>query len=162
MSRAFSRSLPALSMLLLALGGCTGAPGTNPDTNPGTDPGLRPQADAEPGTAWQGDRSTTTGRTELTARTGEDWTRLWVQAGIPAPVSLPDDRMAVALFLGPRTGAGYAVSLDPATVQDGTVVVPYHESVPGPDDPGGAQPTSPFAVRLIAAGPQPVRFVLAP
>jgi hypothetical protein len=158
MSRPFSASLSLLvPLLLLALGGCAG---TDRNTGAGVGIGLRPQADAEPGTAWQGDLSTATERSETTARTAEDWTRLWSQAGIPAPASLPDDRMAVAIFLGPRVGAGYAVSLDPATVADGTVVVPYHESVPGPDDPVTTQPTSPFAIRLIEAGPQPVRFVL--
>ena len=124
--------------------------------------GLRPQVGAETDTAWQGDRSTVTERTELTARTSEDWNRLWARAGVPAPISFPDDQIAVALFLGPRTGGGYAVSLDPAILKNGAAVVPYHESVPGPDDSATPPTPSPFAIRLIDAQAQSVTFVLAP
>ncbi len=148
--------LSIVAMALLTLGGCAGR------DHAGTDAGLHPQGGSETGTAWQGDRSTATERSEQTARTAEEWDRLWAQAGVAAPAALPDGLMAVGLFLGPRTGTGYAVSLDPATGAGEAVVVPYHETVPGPDDPVTDQATSPFAIRLIKAQPQPVRFVLAP
>ena len=148
------------ALWMLTLGGCAG--GDPVDPGMGTGVGLRPQAGAETDTAWQGDRSNAPERTELTARTPEEWDRLWARAGVPAPIPLPGDQIAVALFLGPRTGGGYAVSLDPAILKDGAMVVPYHESVPGPDDSAAPPTPSPFAIRLIDAQAQSVTFVLAP
>ncbi|WP_245986349.1 protease complex subunit PrcB family protein [Azospirillum thermophilum] len=57
--------------------------------------------------------------------------------------------MAVAVFMGPRDTAGYAVSIDRAQVQGGDLVIGYREQVPGPAQVVALVRTSPYAVRLL-------------
>ena len=151
--------LAPLFLVALILTGCTA---TSSSSGPTVGVDLRTPAGAERGTAWQGNRSVVSERVEAVARTADEWQALWAKVGVPAPESLPDSRMAVALFLGTRATGGHAVSLAPPTDRGTSVMVPYRETVPGPNDSVDQQPTSPFAIRLIDRTPQPVRFVLAP
>ncbi|WP_448204072.1 protease complex subunit PrcB family protein [Azospirillum sp. sgz302134] len=105
--------------------------------------------DGTPGTYWHGDRSQAFERAYVVARSPQEWTELWSRIGEPAPVSLPDDRMAVAVFLGPRDTAGYGVAIDSVRQADGELQVGYHERVPGPAQAVAQMQTSPYAVRLL-------------
>ena len=149
---------PALPVLLLLLAGCAGAPSTGGGTGGAN---LRPQPGVERGTAWQGDTSTVAERLETVARTPEEWRALWAKAGVAAPESLSGDQMAVAIFLGARASGGHAVILEAPAAAGSGVVVPYRETVPGPNDPVDQTPTAPFAIRLVDAKPGAVSFVLA-
>ncbi|MDQ2105004.1 protease complex subunit PrcB family protein [Azospirillum isscasi] len=111
-------------------------------------PSLIP-ADAGPGTYWQGDRSQAFERAYVVARGPQDWADLWARVGEAAPSPLPGDRMAVAVFLGPRDTGGYGVSIDSARASGGDVIVGYRERVPGPAQAVAQMQTSPYAVRLI-------------
>ncbi|MCG5242421.1 protease complex subunit PrcB family protein [Azospirillum doebereinerae] len=104
---------------------------------------------AASGTAWQGDRSLAAERAYVTASNAQEWTELWARVGEPAPASLPSDRMAVAVFLGPRDTAGYTVSIDRAQTAGGELQVGFHERVPGPAQAVALSQTSPYAIRLL-------------
>lgn len=137
-------ALIAFAVALPLLGACQ----TTPDTAAGASRSLLP-ADAAPGTYWQGDRSQAFERAYVVARNPQEWEDLWARVGDPAPAALPDDRMAVAVFLGPRDTGGYGVAID--TVRQGAdgIVVGYHERVPGPAQAVAQMQTSPYAVRLL-------------
>lgn len=106
-------------------------------------------ADAAPGTYWQGDRSLAAERAYVVARNAQDWDALWARVGEPAPAPLPGDRMAVAVFLGPRDTAGYAVAIDRAQATGAELQVGFHERVPGPAQAVALSQTSPYAIRLL-------------
>ena len=135
-------ALLALATALPLLGACQ----TVPDA---ADRSSLLPADADPGTYWQGDRSQAYERAYVVARNPQDWSDLWARVGEAAPGSLPGDRMAVAVFLGPRDTGGYGVSIDSARASGGDIVVGYRERVPGPAQAVIQMQTSPYAVRLI-------------
>lgn len=105
--------------------------------------------EATPGTAWSGDRSQSGERAYVLADTPREWTELWARVGAPAPGPLPDGRMAAAVFLGPRDTAGFGVVIEDARAEGDTLVIGYHERVPGPDEAVAQVTTSPYAVRLL-------------
>ncbi|MBP2228310.1 hypothetical protein J2847_001592 [Azospirillum agricola] len=137
------RLAPLLLLGILSLTACQ----TN-GSNRTADGGLLP-AEAAPGTYWQGDRSLAAERAYVVARSDQDWSELWARVGEAVPSSLPGDRMAVAVFLGPRDTAGYSVSIDRARTMEGGVQVGFHERVPGPEQVVALTQTSPYAVRLL-------------
>lgn len=138
---------PLLAAALFLLGGCQTTDGTAEATRP-----LVP-ADAAPGTYWRGDHSQAFERAYVVARSPQDWAELWARVGDPAPAPLPDDRMAVAVFLGPRDTAGYAVTIERAELRDGALLVGYRERVPGPAQAVAQMQTSPYAIRLLPRTP---------
>ncbi|HEY0838150.1 MAG TPA: protease complex subunit PrcB family protein [Azospirillum sp.] len=146
---------PALALLLAAVlaGGCQTTGGERVGER-GTAP-----ADAIPGAYWNGPDSEAYERAYVTARTPQEWRDLWARIGQPAPSALPDDRMAVAVFLGPKDTAGYAVLLRSAAERDGAPVVTYREQVPGPTQAVALVRTSPYAVRLVPRSAGDVKFV---
>lgn len=148
--------LPACAVALLLpllLGACqTSSEGPSSASRP-----LIP-ADAAPGTYWQGDRSQAGERAYVTARTPQDWAELWARIGEPAPATLGDGQMAVAVFLGPRDTAGYGVTIDRVQPAGGDLVIGYHETVPGPAQPVAQMRTSPYAVRLLPKVPGTIKF----
>lgn len=132
----------ALAIALPLLGACQ-------TTSDGAERQSLIPADADPGTYWHGDRSQAYERAYVVARNPQDWSDLWARVGEAAPGSLPGDRMAVAVFLGPRDTGGYGVSIDSARASGGDIVVGYRERVPGPAQAVIQMQTSPYAVRLI-------------
>ena len=132
----------ALAIALPLLGACQ-------TTSDGAERQSLIPADADPGTYWHGDRSQAYERAYVVARSPQDWSDLWTRVGEAAPGSLPGDRMAVAVFLGPRDTGGYGVSIDSARASGGDIVVGYRERVPGPAQAVIQMQTSPYAVRLI-------------
>lgn len=146
--------LPVLALAALlaagALAGCqtTGAP---PQT------GLLP-ADAAPGTYWRGDASQAVERSYLVVRTDREWSDLWARVGEKVPSDLPSDRMAVAIFMGPRDTAGYGVAIERAEKAGEMLTVGFRERVPGPAEAVALVRTSPYAIRLLPRSEGPVKF----
>lgn len=143
MTTPTAAALIAFAVALPLLGACQ----TTPDAT--TAPRSLLPADAAPDTYWQGDRSQAFERAYVVARNPQEWTDLWARVGDPAPVALPDDRMAVAVFLGPRDTGGYGVAIDTVQQAADGIVVGYHERVPGPAQAVAQMQTSPYAVRLL-------------
>lgn len=136
------RSFPLLLLGALSLTACQTS---------GSDRGadLVVPADAPAGTYWRGDRSLAAERAQIVARTAQEWSDLWARVGEAAPVSLPGDRMAAAVFLGPRDSAGFGVVIDGAQTTDDGLRVSYHERVPGPTEAVALTQTNPYAIRLL-------------
>lgn len=146
--------LPALLLgSLLAAGGLAGCQTTT--ANPPA--GLLP-ADAAPGTYWRGDASQAAERSYLVVRGDKEWSDLWARVGEAAPAGLPSDRMAVAIFMGPRDTAGYGVSIERAEKGGDTLTVGYRERVPGPAEAVALVRTSPYAIRLLPRTEGAVKF----
>jgi hypothetical protein len=133
-------SPPVLLTFALALGACQTPNGET------TASGNLIAAD---GQAWHGQQSKAVERAQLLARTAQEWEALWARVGEPAPQALPTGRMAAALFLGTRDTAGFGVTIDSARTKDGTIIVSYHEQIPGPSQTVAMVQTSPYAVRLL-------------
>lgn len=142
LATSLATPLIAFAVALPLLGACQTAPEVAASRS------LLP-ADAAPGTYWQGDRSQAFERAYVVARTPQEWEDLWSRIGEPPPAALPDDRMAVGVFLGPRDTAGYGVAIDTVRQDGADIVVGYHERVPGPAQAVAQMQTSPYAVRLL-------------
>jgi len=146
-------SPPAL-LLSLALAACSSTGDTGTADRP-----LVP-ADAAPGTYWQGERSQSTERAHVIARTDREWAELWARVGQEPPSrGVPGGQMAVAIFLGYRDTGGYGVTIEQVAVKGGELVVNYRERVPGPAVAVVQAITSPFAVRLVPAAEGTGTFV---
>ncbi|HYD69715.1 protease complex subunit PrcB family protein [Azospirillum sp.] len=150
---------PAPALLLAAALGILGSAGCQTAGSERTAERGSVPADATPGAYWNGDHSEAFERAYVTARTPQEWQELWARVGQPAPSSLPGDRMAVAVFMGPKDTAGYAVLIQSAAERDGATVVSYREQVPGPAQAVALVRTSPYAVRLVPRGAGDVKYV---
>lgn len=142
--RLASRAAAALLFAALPLAACqtSGSGGSA-----GSD--WSASSDAPAGTVWQGEHSRATARAQIVARSAQEWADLWAKVGEAPPVSLPADRLAVAVFLGPRDTAGFAVAITRAQTVAGALRVGYRERVPGPADTVALAQTSPYAIRLL-------------
>lgn len=148
------RPLPTLLLAALltagALAGCQSTGAAPPA-------GLLP-ADAAPGTYWRGDASQAVERSYLVVRTDREWSDLWARVGEKVPADLPSDRMAVAIFMGPRDTAGYGVAIERAEKAGEMLTVGFRERVPGPAEAVALVRTSPYAIRLLPRSDGPVKF----
>jgi hypothetical protein len=73
--------------------------------------------------------------TQIVAKTPTEWAALWrLHAGDQAPPPKIDfaKRMAVAVFLGSRPTAGYAVEVRGTKTEGGTLIVEWREHTPAP------------------------------
>lgn len=95
----------------------------------------------------------------LTARDERGWRILWQLVGIDPPGPLPEEAMAVGIFLGPRPTAGYGVRLVDVFAEVTQVVAVYEKTVPGPDEMVAQVITAPYAIQLMRAHDLPVRFL---
>jgi len=87
------------------------------------------------------------------------WAALWRSLSTsPAPAVDFARSRVVAVFLGPRPTGGYAVEFMDIAHTPRRVVVKWRERAPEPGQspPDGA--TSPYALKVIPRGDQPVRF----
>jgi len=97
---------------------------------------------------------------QLTARTAEEWAKLWREhAGERARPSVNFAReMVVGVFLGSRPTAGFGVQIVSARVDRGTLVVQYRETRP----PGGSLTaqvlTSPYQLVTLPKRAGDIRF----
>lgn len=98
---------------------------------------------------------------EVVVRSAPEWEALWrdhagSEAGRPV-VEFPG-QMVVGVFLGARRTAGYAVEITNVAVEDGTLVVRYTETAPGPDVIVAQVLTAPFHLVRVDRVDGPVRF----
>jgi hypothetical protein len=98
---------------------------------------------------------------EVVVRTAPEWEALWrahagSDTGRPA-VEFPA-QMVVGVFLGARQTGGYAVTITGVTLEDGTLVVRYAETAPGPDAIVAQVLTAPYHLVRVDRVEGPVRF----
>lgn len=116
---------------------------------------------------WRGIVSRAQGTTYLVARTQQEWQALWDLAGSPAPAPLPERYMAVAVFLGARTGTAQGVDIVNLRVERrvgvrDSLLVDYREvAAAQPVGTGNAlyRMSSPYAIMLIDTTDVPVHFI---
>ena len=70
---------------------------------------------------------------QVTARTPEEWERIWKQHAPSRPMPAVDfsREMVVGVFLGSRTTAGYSVEIVGVEKEGNGLVVRYKETAPG-------------------------------
>jgi len=97
---------------------------------------------------------------EIVVKTAAEWQQLWRAhgAGQAPPAVDFTTRMAVGVFLGSRTTGGFSVQITAAEVVDGTLVVRYTESTPGPGAMLAQVITAPFHLVSVEKFDGPVRF----
>jgi hypothetical protein len=91
---------------------------------------------------------------QVSARTADDWARLWTgHAGGRTPPAVDFTKEVVAaVFLGSRPSAGYAVDIVRARQEGVALVVSYKETRPAPDSVAAQVLTSPYHIVAIPAG----------
>jgi hypothetical protein len=121
---------------------------------------------ATPGivTVARGDSSAIEEPKEITARTGSEWEAIWKAHAGSQPVPKVDfsQRMVVAVFLGSRPTAGYAVDIRTARTENGVLTVEILERRPGPEDIVAQFLTSPFHIVEVPRHQGPIQFERSP
>jgi len=94
----------------------------------------------------KGTMSQIDGARQAVARSAAEWSTLWTQhAGDRARPAVDFDKdMAVAVFLGTRPTAGFAVEIVGAREEGATLIVSYREARPKPGDVAAQILTSPY------------------
>lgn len=97
---------------------------------------------------------------QAVVRTQAEWTDLWKAHAGTAPPPKVDFAKAtvVAVFLGERMTAGYAVEIVRARMDGATLVVSWSERKPGGDQMTAQIVTSPAHIVSIPAFPGEIRF----
>jgi hypothetical protein len=110
-------------------------------------------------TIAQGHQSQMEDAREAVARTPAEWAALWKghRTGKPPDVDFTRS-MVVAVFLGTRPTAGYAVEITGIEKKDADLVVTYRERRPGADELVAQVLTSPFHIVQTASHAGSVRF----
>ena len=96
---------------------------------------------------------------QVVARSEAEWQALWSALPVRrvAPRVTFDDTMIVALFLGARPTAGYAVDIAGARTEGDTLVIEYVERAPSEEGNPPAE-TTPYVVVGVPRHDGPVRF----
>lgn len=98
---------------------------------------------------------------QAVARDAAEWAALWRQhAGESAPPPQVDfnTRTVVAVFLGSRPSAGFAVEITAMQHRDGALIVQWHERRPSRDDITAQVLTSPAIIASVPKFAGPIRF----
>ena len=111
-------------------------------------------------TEWKGQLSLVAKETSIAAAAQVEWEELWRKVGSEPPATLPDDSIAIGIFLGQRPTAGYGISILSAAKQDGSFVVAYRENKPS----GAAAMvlTYPYLIGLYPKTGLPITFEKQP
>ena len=109
-------------------------------------------------TDWFGAQSAANMDILVTARDERSWRIIWQLVGQEPPGELPEDAMAVGVFLGQRPSGGYTVAFERVTVSENQIVARYLETVPPTDAIVSQNLTAPYAVRLVRAHRGPIQF----
>ena len=112
-------------------------------------------ANAEAAMQWQGILSRVAEETTVVATTQAEWEALWARVTKPPPSALPDDTIAVGIFLGQRRTAGYGVEIVAAAPSGAGFTVVYAERKPA--GPVLMMITFPYLIRLFPDPGLPVR-----
>jgi hypothetical protein len=97
---------------------------------------------------------------QAVVRTEAEWVQLWRQhaGGAPLPPVDFKSRTVVAVFLGTRPTAGFAVEITGTRRDGATLVVQWQERRPGPDRMTAQVLTSPAHLASIPAVSGEIRF----
>jgi hypothetical protein len=101
---------------------------------------------------------------QAVARTQTEWTALWKSHDYDRPAPKVDfaKETVVAVFMGSRPTAGFAIEIVGAALRDGALVVTYRETLP----PSGALTaqiiTSPYHMAAVPKHAGAVKFEKAP
>jgi hypothetical protein len=100
---------------------------------------------------------------QVVARTPAEWAALWRQHAGAAPAPKVDfgTRTAVAVFLGSRPSAGYAVDITGTREAGGVLTVEWQERKPDRDAIAAQVLTSPMVIATIPKFAGEIRFVKA-
>ncbi|MFC7331925.1 protease complex subunit PrcB family protein [Rhodocista pekingensis] len=163
--------LPALCLLLAgSLTGCASAtnwlageppPAVMAEMRDIASPGLVGRG------SWAGAVSNAQSASFLVARTEAEWRALWDLVGQPPPAKLPDRLMALAVFLGTRTTAGYGVEivdvrLERRPGQRDRLLVRYRETEPPPGGARAQMLTSPYTIVMVDRSEAAARYSRVP
>ena len=107
---------------------------------------------------WSGQQSAAFNDMFVTAREERGWRLMWQLIGDEPPGPLPEDAMAVAVFLGARPSAGYQVAITDVLDDGDEVLVQYLETPPAPGATTAQILTAPYAVELVPLSTLPVAF----
>ncbi|HVA66313.1 MAG TPA: protease complex subunit PrcB family protein [Elusimicrobiota bacterium] len=105
---------------------------------------------------WQGAFCSVVKPEEDVVANADEWAALWRKIGVPAPSVDLSKNFAAAVFLGTRPTGGYGVAFLDAAIEQGTLIIPYHEK-----KPSGMvfeALTQPYAVQLYPKTALPVRL----
>lgn len=94
------------------------------------------------------------------ARTAGEWTALWKKHDYdkPAPPVDWSKEMVVAVFMGSRPSAGYAVEIVAAEERGGELVVKYRATRPAPGTVSAQILTAPYHIAAVPKHPGAVKF----
>jgi hypothetical protein len=97
---------------------------------------------------------------QATARTEAEWAALWKSHDFekPAPPVDFSKEMVVAVFMGSRPTAGFAVEIVSVAERDGALIVTYREGLPAAGAMTAQVLTSPYHIAAVAARAGAVRF----
>lgn len=97
---------------------------------------------------------------QATARTAEDWAALWRQHAPDRPRPSVDfsKEMVVAVFMGSRPTAGFAVEIVGVSEASGGLVVQYRETRPSRDAMTAQVLTAPYHLVAIPKSAEAVTF----
>lgn len=96
---------------------------------------------------------------QVVARDATEWAALWRQhSGQQRPVIDFKTRTVVAVFLGSRSSAGYAVEIIGTREDKGTVTVLWQEKRPNRDEVAAQIITSPAVIASIPAFKGEIKF----
>jgi protease stability complex PrcB-like protein len=118
------------------------------------------QGDGAVRTIARGGQSNVDSPRQVVARTQSEWAALWKMHDYdrPAPsVDFPRE-MVVAVFMGSRPTAGYAVEIVSAAERNGALVVAYRERNPAPGAIAAQVLTFPFHIAALPAFAGDVKF----
>ncbi len=104
---------------------------------------------------WRGQRSRVAEETSIVATTQAEWEGLWRNVGREPPVALPDEAIAVGIFLGMRPTAGYLIDIVSTAESGSAFDVVYEERKP--TGPVAMVITFPYLIRLFPEPGLPVR-----
>lgn len=112
---------------------------------------------------WRAENGRAQSQSFLAARNEAEWQALWDLAGRPPPGRLPDDQMALGVFLGTRTTTGYSVDIlrlrpERRSGQRDRLLVEYREISPPESLVTTQILTSPYAIVLIDRSDATVRY----
>lgn len=101
---------------------------------------------------WQGEIGGPNQAATVIATTEAEWTALWRRARMnQSPPFTPGRDVGVAVFLGQRRSAGYAVRFETANLGADTVRVTWREVAPAPGGAGLPIVTTPWAIINVEA-----------
>lgn len=97
---------------------------------------------------------------QATARTAAEWAALWKKHNYdkPAPPVDFSKELVVAVFMGSRPTAGFAVDIVRAEESEGKLLVGYTETSPKPGTVSAQVLTAPYCIAAVPKSALPVVF----